>query len=220
MSEVILSVLPYREKIIVRRMLKQDMRKIQVDSLPALVHLDKTGSYSELALGETKSLVFIRELYNLAGIDEEEEEGEVQKDDGSLLLIDAGLRVYMQDLESTLHYSFRKEICNFKVVKGEDLAALKSYVSVLSKYFPGQPHVVKYLWSLNKWMQSVSGQVTDKEWEAKVKELKTKDAYLPEVTKWVACQGSAEKYRGYPCGLWTLFHVLSVQAVDVNLDRK
>ena len=35
---------------------------------------------------------------------------------------------------------------------------------------------------------------------------------LPTEEKWIACKGSAPQYRGYPCGLWTLFHVLTVDA--------
>lgn len=33
---------------------------------------------------------------------------------------------------------------------------------------------------------------------------------LPKKAKWVGCAGSEPHYRGYPCGLWTLFHTLTV----------
>ncbi|KAG7261490.1 hypothetical protein CRUP_002961, partial [Coryphaenoides rupestris] len=32
------------------------------------------------------------------------------------------------------------------------------------------------------------------------------------VETWVGCQGSKPHFRRYPCGMWTLFHVLTVQA--------
>lgn len=35
---------------------------------------------------------------------------------------------------------------------------------------------------------------------------------LPEGVRWVGCQGSQPHLRRYPCGVWTLFHVLTVQA--------
>lgn len=38
--------------------------------------------------------------------------------------------------------------------------------------------------------------------------------YLSEQVRWVGCQGSSVALRGYPCSLWTLFHVLSVQAAN------
>ena len=33
---------------------------------------------------------------------------------------------------------------------------------------------------------------------------------------WVGCKGSSERYRGYPCGLWTLFHTLLAVATWEN----
>lgn len=38
------------------------------------------------------------------------------------------------------------------------------------------------------------------------------NAALPEGARWVACQGSQPHLRRFPCGVWTLFHVLTVQA--------
>lgn len=42
-------------------------------------------------------------------------------------------RVYMADLESTLHYSLRVELAAHTVIRGEALVSLKKYTSVLSK---------------------------------------------------------------------------------------
>lgn len=39
---------------------------------------------------------------------------------------------------------------------------------------------------------------------------------LPEGVQWVGCQGSEARYRGYPCAVWTLFHVLTVQAKEIG----
>ena len=41
--------------------------------------------------------------------------------------------MYMKDLESTLHYSFRQEIALHREIEGERLSALKSFVQVLVK---------------------------------------------------------------------------------------
>lgn len=42
-------------------------------------------------------------------------------------------RVYMADLESTLHYSLRVEVSAHTVIKGDALDSLKKYISVLAK---------------------------------------------------------------------------------------
>lgn len=42
---------------------------------------------------------------------------------------------------------------------------------------------------------------------------------LPTNVTWVGCQGSEPHFRGYPCGLWTVFHLLTVQAAQSGPDK-
>lgn len=35
---------------------------------------------------------------------------------------------------------------------------------------------------------------------------------FPKSSGWVHCKGTSPKYRGYSCGLWTVFHTLTVHA--------
>lgn len=53
----------------------------------------------------------------------------------------------------------------------------------------------------------------------KLKELEQK--YRPAFTpsRWVGCQGSKPNLRGFTCGLWTLFHYLTVQAAETKLSE-
>lgn len=44
-------------------------------------------------------------------------------------------------------------------------------------------------------------------------------AVLPTNVTWVGCQGSEPHFRGYPCGLWTVFHLLTVQAAQSGPDK-
>ncbi|XP_029905071.1 sulfhydryl oxidase 1 [Myripristis murdjan] len=122
--------------------------------------------------------------------------------------------VYMADLESALHYSLRVELSAHPVFKGETLNALKSYISVLAKYFPGRPVVVNLLKSVDSWLQDHTG--AEVSYAALREQLdnsgQVPDAALPEGVRWVGCQGSKPYFRRYPCGVWTLFHVLTVQA--------
>ena len=36
---------------------------------------------------------------------------------------------------------------------------------------------------------------------------------LPVEPQWSSCVGSEQRYRGYPCGLWTLLHTVTVQCM-------
>ena len=48
--------------------------------------------------------------------------------------------VYMADIESTLHYSFRQEIAICQKIDGEKLKALKMFVNVVAKVSAANEH--------------------------------------------------------------------------------
>jgi hypothetical protein len=48
-------------------------------------------------------------------------------------------------------------------------------------------------------------------------DLKTSKAYLPDNHKqYQHCTGSAPQYRGYPCALWLIFHMLTVSQYKIG----
>ncbi|KAG9350846.1 hypothetical protein JZ751_024735 [Albula glossodonta] len=124
-------------------------------------------------------------------------------------------RVYMSDLESALHYSLRVELATHATISGQDLRAVKDYISILAKYFPGRPVVKKLLQSVDKWLEERGDSELP---YSALKDMldntaQVPDAVLPEGVRWVGCQGTQPHFRGYPCSMWTLFHVLTVQAI-------
>uniref|UniRef100_A0A8B9H859 Quiescin Q6 sulfhydryl oxidase 1 n=1 Tax=Astyanax mexicanus TaxID=7994 RepID=A0A8B9H859_ASTMX len=121
-------------------------------------------------------------------------------------------RVYMSDLESALHYSLRVELSAHTTISGDDLTALKQYITVLTKYFPGRPAVKGALKAVENWLQEQEGTEIQYSDFRKALDSTSGDAVLPAGVRWVGCQGSQPQYRGYPCAVWTLFHVLTVQA--------
>uniref|UniRef100_A0A665TRU8 Sulfhydryl oxidase n=1 Tax=Echeneis naucrates TaxID=173247 RepID=A0A665TRU8_ECHNA len=127
-------------------------------------------------------------------------------------------RVYMADLESTLHYSLRVEVAAHTVIRGEALISLRNYIAALAKYFPGRPVVMNLLKSVNSWLQNQTGsEISYEAFEGVLDNAaQSPDAALPEGQRWVGCQGSRPHLRRYPCGVWTLFHVLTVQAKNAG----
>lgn len=85
------------------------------------------------------------------------------------------------------------------------------------KYFPGRKPVVNYL---NQIYQSInkSMEINQTQWRL-LTNIQTDDAFLPKKTEWRHCLGSESKYRGYPCSLWTLFHVLTVNQIEIEQTR-
>lgn len=46
------------------------------------------------------------------------------------------------------------------------------------------------------------------------------NSFLPNTIEWKHCLGSEEKYRGYPCSLWSIFHVLTVNQIEIENEKK
>ncbi|XP_043857490.1 sulfhydryl oxidase 1 [Dromiciops gliroides] len=125
-------------------------------------------------------------------------------------------KLYMLDLESALHYIIRIEVGKFKVLEGRQLTALKNFVSVLAKYFPGVPLVRNFLHDLDVWFQwQQRKSIPYSSLEAALNRWK-EPSILPKKAVWVGCQGSESHFRGFPCSLWILFHSLTVQAAQRN----
>lgn len=119
--------------------------------------------------------------------------------------------VYLSDLEATLSYSLDHEVVLRSAITGEALDALKSYLELLTDYFPSSMRGKKFIKLILENVQS-NNTVSGEELGNFVDKY---ELFLnPYVTKhmWIGCEGSASMYRRYPCGLWTLFHTLTVQA--------
>lgn len=117
--------------------------------------------------------------------------------------------LYQLDLENVLRYSISHEIPLSKHIDGEKFEALKSFLSVLIAYFPFR-HSSEVLEVINDILEkkdSISGE----EFSQLVKSVEEQmSSMYSGPARWIACKGSKEGYRGYPCGLWTLFHMLTV----------
>lgn len=121
-------------------------------------------------------------------------------------------KVYMADLESALHYILRVEVGKFSVLEGQRLAALKKFVAVLAKYFPGRPLVQNFLYSIDDWLKRQQKKKIPYSYFKTALDSRREDAVLAKKVNWIGCQGSEPHFRGFPCSLWVLFHFLTVQA--------
>ncbi|XP_043218688.1 sulfhydryl oxidase 1-like [Amphibalanus amphitrite] len=119
-------------------------------------------------------------------------------------------KVFMVDMENAIVVALKQEVISHNVIEGEALEALRGFLRMLLDLFPGRSHLMSSL-------QQVLGSITGPErisGEALERLLKSSSPWwpgLPELQPYQACRGSRPNYRGYSCGLWTLFHSLTVQ---------
>ncbi|XP_030039866.1 sulfhydryl oxidase 1 isoform X2 [Manduca sexta] len=122
--------------------------------------------------------------------------------------------VYYSDLEKTLKNSLHTEITRYKTLTGEPLQALLEYLDVLIFAFPFRGNLREFIVDLRATMGRKNSWSGAEVYDA-VKNLET--FHAPVYTsnlEYVSCKGSQPKYRGYTCGLWTLFHTLTINAAQ------
>ncbi|CAK9291525.1 unnamed protein product [Gordionus sp. m RMFG-2023] len=135
----------------------------------------------------------------------------------NVIFIEHLKRVYMEDLESTLYHFFR-ELPRHASLNFTQALALQNFVGALLEYLPKHfivdgkesqagSFLSKFQASFRKEFRSkkmVSGKRISQFYIAQSFEnlFKYKE-------HWIGCKGSAPSLRGYPCGLWTLFHTLT-----------
>ncbi|XP_053102896.1 sulfhydryl oxidase 1 [Hemicordylus capensis] len=217
--EVTLDMLQF-ENIAVRRVLQSNVelvKRFNVTTFPSGFLLLNTGSYSPIPVHNDSRYLYTDYLRRLSGVFRGGAFKPTVVPDVYPTTTPAPWRVadrkklYMADVESAVVYSLRMEAARFLHLDEERLALLKQYVTVLVKYFPGRPKVMNYLRNLDSWLRPKMN-VSQSEWEEALRNKKElPSARLPETPTWVGCQGSKPQYRGYPCSLWTLFHLLTVQ---------
>lgn len=122
--------------------------------------------------------------------------------------------VYYSDLEKTIKTSLHTEITRFKTLTGEPLQSLLDYLDVIIVSFPFRGNLKEYLSELRTTLATRNTWSGSDVYEL-VKRLET--VHAPVYTtnlEYVRCKGSQPKFRGYTCGLWTLFHTLTVNAAS------
>ncbi|XP_051964877.1 sulfhydryl oxidase 1 [Xyrauchen texanus] len=223
--EVTLDLLQY-ENIAVRRVLNTEESLVSwfgVTDFPSCYLFDSSGSISRLKVLKEARTFYSYALQRLPGV---VRTGKPQIPINDLIKNSTQVewmpfnktRVYMSDLESALHYSLRVELAAHTSISGDDLTALKKYITVLAKHFPGRPSVKSALKTVDIWLREQEGtEIKYSDFRNMLDNtVQTSDAVLPEGVQWVGCQGSQARYRGYPCAMWTLFHVLTVEAKETG----
>ncbi|XP_030429767.1 sulfhydryl oxidase 1 [Gopherus evgoodei] len=220
--EVTLDMLQY-ENIAVRRVLSSEeelVKKYGVTAFPSSFLLIKNGTFSRIPVQMEARSFYTHFLRRLPGVTRGPY-APIRAPDMRIKTTPTPRRpadrskVYMADLESALHYALRVEVARFSVLTGERVRALKDFVAVLAKYFPGRPFVRNFLRSVDRGLRNMrESWIPYSALELVLTNRKEGQApaVLSNSVTWVGCQGSEPHFRGYPCSLWTLFHLLTVQA--------
>ncbi|XP_023341746.1 sulfhydryl oxidase 1 [Eurytemora carolleeae] len=124
-------------------------------------------------------------------------------------LINRRYKVFLSDLEKAMFYSLSHEVAQHSAVAGEALVALQKYITVLDKYFPARPQIGIFLKKLHAWIHQHEDAVRGEDLADWITLYSSHHKIQPN-QQWIGCKGSKASYGGYPCGLWSLWHTLTV----------
>lgn len=228
--EVILDLLQF-SGVEVKRALTSDLPlldTLKTSTFPSVYLLHPNGTHAELHFEKHLRFFYSSLLRTLPGVQRRWHPGSSSAGGGSIGALSEKQsnepwrdfdrsKVYAADLESALHYLLRVELATHSSLEGEELKIFKDFVILIAKLYPGGGSVVKLMETLSDWLlsmplkripyQAVLDLVDNK--------MRISGVFLGAELRWVGCQGSRVGLRGYPCSLWTLFHVLTV-AHDVK----
>lgn len=127
--------------------------------------------------------------------------------------------VFQVDLETALRSALKHEVATTKVIEGEKMIALRNFLDVIIKYFPTGRKGKTFLEDLRK--KLVVDSINGKDIEDYLKPMDNEEeAIFSSPQQWLGCSGSSSKFRGYPCGMWKMFHYLTVNAADQNAGKE
>lgn len=157
---------------------------------------------------ENPKTMEISDLLSLMAAEEEEKKRLEIKQMGDV--------VFYVDLERTVSYSLKHEVPSYKLISGQALTALKDYLNVLVKYLPFSNRALKILDSFKNAIYKHTNEVRGEEVLEYLNMFDNGPESVFSLHDWIGCKGSKPHFRGYPCGLWTLFHTLTVNSLIQN----
>ena len=118
--------------------------------------------------------------------------------------------VFLSDLEKTVLFALKNEVA---VQSKIDHGALKQFVDVLIHYFPQNSRLLPHLIELSAGLNNTSKTGSE------ISDLLTPIISVEDSEDWIGCKGSAPKFGGYPCGLWQLWHTLTLDQGEEDDPR-
>lgn len=125
----------------------------------------------------------------------------------------AVIRPTATDLSSAISYALRMEVSLHTIVSGSAFTALFKFVQVLEQtlHISSHPKLHSGLGVLRRKLDSrlFAGFVVVSDL-LRVMESKLDQTVFPLHPVWESCSGSKAAYRGFPCGLWSLMHTVTI----------
>uniref|UniRef100_A0A8C7VMF9 Sulfhydryl oxidase n=1 Tax=Oncorhynchus mykiss TaxID=8022 RepID=A0A8C7VMF9_ONCMY len=215
--EVILDLMMY-QGLTVKRALSSERsltEKLGINSFPSAYLLHPNGTHAILHVQKRLRFFFSSFLKLLLGVHRKLSTSGAPQEPLLEGPRGPGTAEALKDFENGYVWVRTCILCVSPCLIQGPITDFKSFV-ILADLFPGRQSVVKLLETLLEWLVSLPLEKIpfDAILDLVNNKMRISGMFLSDQLQWVGCQGSRVGLRGYPCSLWTLFHVLTVQAAS------
>jgi len=218
-----------RKHPVIKRIItnKTSLKSLNVETIPAVVVLNRDDqSVTPLSLGEgnvTSTKAWKKEIMNYMAQKSLRNPSNFRQSTLNLPLKSTTARfiaevspddvkrrrysVYLSDLEKTVAFAISNEVGLQTVINGtEKLTALRHFLSTLLRWFPQHSQLTPLISASLDLVLEANTTLNTADLRDIFGDVNEKLSNTP----WKACKGSNDRYGGYSCGLWMLWHQLTV----------
>ena len=122
--------------------------------------------------------------------------------------------LYLNDLDKTVIFALNREIAIKQHLDERAENSLRKFIDILIKYYPSDSAVYQHISQIQNWLEQPHQKNIDP------REISQMLQPVRDLTPgWVGCRGSEENFGGYSCGLWSLWHFLTVAQLEAGLGH-
>ncbi|CAG9537260.1 unnamed protein product [Cercopithifilaria johnstoni] len=243
-AELLLDMTKYSDRLVARRSLNNHSLAdtLYIKNFPSMA-IFKREQIKPLLVAELRRLLFNELERFLISENNKNETKENIIQNGSLCEKDPAKcrqRYFASetDILKAIRYAIFDEVTrNGKYLAGNNLTAIRDFLDILAKNLPtttiyhdisdenkqllNSKRAVNIFKKMRDYIDESELQDVIPIEKYKEKFLNLEEEYnhpFPVNSDWEHCAGSNPKFRGYTCGLWTLFHALTLQAYKNGLN--
>uniref|UniRef100_A0A1I7VXS8 Sulfhydryl oxidase n=1 Tax=Loa loa TaxID=7209 RepID=A0A1I7VXS8_LOALO len=242
-AELLLDMTKYNDRLVARRSLRNHSLAdaLYIKNFPTMV-IYKREQTKPLLIAELRRLLFneLERFLNIKNTTNETGRNITQNQSVSKEDIVKYRQKYFaseRDILKAARYAVFDEVTrNGEHLAGNNLTALRDFLDVLAKDLPtktiynttnktkelsNSKRAVKFFEKMRDYLdqKGLHDAIPMKEYKKKFLIFEEESNFpFPVGINWEHCAGSSPKFRGYTCGLWTLFHALTIQAYKNGLN--
>ena len=119
--------------------------------------------------------------------------------------------LYLNDLDKTVIFALNQEISLKQHLSDLEEKSLREFINILVKFYPSESEVYPKIIQIQNWLEQSEPHKVDLQRMSEI--MESVADFAPH---WLGCRGSQQTFGGYSCGVWSLWHFLTVAQLEAG----